>query len=76
MNRRVLFVDDDPNLLQGLKRSLGKQFRIDTALGGKAGLEIASDRGPFAVVVSDMQMPEMNGRDGVGRTPKWLRSKS
>jgi DNA-binding NtrC family response regulator len=32
-----------------------------TATSGKAGLERLSSDGPFAVVVSDMRMPEMNG---------------
>jgi response regulator RpfG family c-di-GMP phosphodiesterase len=61
MNRRILFVDDDANVLAGCQRNLRKDFVIDVALGGVQGLELISDHGPYAVVVADMQMPGMNG---------------
>ena len=61
MSRRILLVDDDPNILQGFKRQLRGRFQVETALGGKEGLEAVVKDGPFAVVVSDMQMPEMDG---------------
>jgi response regulator RpfG family c-di-GMP phosphodiesterase len=58
---RVLFVDDDPNLLSGISRQLHGKFQIVTAEGGLEGLRMVEKEGPFAVVVADMQMPEMNG---------------
>jgi CheY-like chemotaxis protein len=61
MNRKVLFVDDDPNILQGYKRTLRGQFEIDTAESGAEGLTRLVGEGPFAVVVSDMRMPGMDG---------------
>lgn len=61
MNQRILLVDDDLNILQGFKRRLRGRFQIETALGGKEGLEVVVEVGPFAVIVSDMQMPEMDG---------------
>jgi response regulator RpfG family c-di-GMP phosphodiesterase len=61
MNRKVLFVDDDPNILQGYKRTLRGQFEIQTADGGAEGLASLANAGPFAVVVSDMRMPGMDG---------------
>lgn len=61
MNQRILLVDDDLNILQGYKRQLRKRFQIETAPGGKEGLEAVVKGGPFPVIVSDMQMPEMNG---------------
>jgi len=61
MKENILFVDDDSNLLDGYKRKLHKQFQMVTALGGTEGLEIADSKGPFAVVVSDMKMPGMDG---------------
>lgn len=60
MTEPVLFVDDDENLLQSYQRTLRKAFRLETALGGEAGLA-ALARGPFAVIVSDMRMPGMSG---------------
>ena len=61
MSRRILLVDDDLNILQGFRRQLRKRFEIETAPGGKVGLEAVVKGGPFAVIVSDMQMPEMDG---------------
>lgn len=61
MSSQILFVDDDANVLAGCQRSLRKEFVIDTALGGAQGLELIASRGPYAVVVADMQMPGMNG---------------
>jgi len=61
MSQRILLVDDDLNILQGFKRQLRKRFHVETAPGGKEGLEAVVKGGPFAVIVSDMQMPEMDG---------------
>ncbi len=60
MNEKILFVDDDENLLASCERNLRK-FRLDTATGGEAGLRRIAESGPYAVVVADMQMPGMNG---------------
>lgn len=61
MNNRVLFVDDEPNVLDGIRRQLRNRVEIETATGAAAGLALIASKGPFAVVVSDMRMPEMNG---------------
>ncbi len=61
MNKKVLCVDDDPNILDAYRRGLRKQFELETAAGGAEGLETVASRGPFAVVVSDMRMPGMDG---------------
>jgi response regulator RpfG family c-di-GMP phosphodiesterase len=61
MNSRLLFVDDDPNLLAAFQRNLRKQFQFDTALGGEEALELLRQRGPYAVVLADMRMPGMDG---------------
>lgn len=61
MTSNILFVDDDPNVLAGFQRSLRKQFKIDVALGGTEALATINRQGPYAVIVADMQMPEMNG---------------
>lgn len=60
-NQKVLFVDDDEKLLNGIMRQQGDDFDLSIALGGREALEIIEREGPFAVVVSDMRMPEMNG---------------
>lgn len=60
-NRKVLCVDDDPNILQGYKRTLRNHFEIHIAEGGQQGLAAVNAKGPFAVIVSDMRMPGMDG---------------
>ncbi len=61
MNTRVLLVDDDPNVLAGYKRQLRKTYAIETAQSGPEGMEVLARSEPFAVVVSDMRMPGMDG---------------
>jgi len=61
MTDKILFVDDDQNILSAYQRQLRKQFQMDAALGGAEGLEAIEDKGPYAVVVSDLRMPGMDG---------------
>ena len=58
---RVLCVDDEPNILVGLERSLFGRFEVVTSNGGEAGLAAIQLGEPFDVVVSDMRMPQMDG---------------
>jgi len=58
---KILIVDDEKNLLAGLERQLRGIFNIVTAESGLLGLRALEENGPFAVIVSDMRMPEMNG---------------
>jgi len=64
MNRkRILFVDDEPHLLEGLRNLLRKQrtqWDMAFALGGQGALA-AMREAPFDVIVSDMRMPGMDG---------------
>jgi len=61
MSENILLVDDEPNVLDAYRRNLRKQFNIVTATGGAEALAAMHSQGPFAVVVSDMRMPEMDG---------------
>jgi response regulator RpfG family c-di-GMP phosphodiesterase len=63
MNQRVLFVDDEPNVLEGIQRTLRKQVELQTASSGAEALRLMRETGPFALVVSDMRMPAMNGTE-------------
>jgi response regulator RpfG family c-di-GMP phosphodiesterase len=58
---RILCVDDDPNILAAYQRQLRKQFRLEIALGGIEGLKAVESAGPYAVIVSDLRMPGMDG---------------
>src|SRR5438874_2087063 len=60
-SRKILFVDDDPNILAGFQRTLRKQFAFDTVLSGAEALDHLKKSGPYAVVVADMRMPGMEG---------------
>jgi DNA-binding NtrC family response regulator len=60
---RILFVDDDPNLLTGLQRLLRPQRRewdMTFVDGGEAALAVLS-KGPYDVIVTDARMPKMDG---------------
>ncbi len=60
-NEKILCVDDEINILLSCQRSLRKKFQIEIALDGEKGLEAVASRGPYAVIVSDMRMPGMDG---------------
>lgn len=64
---KVLFVDDEPNVLDAFQRQFRKQFHLFTATGGVQALEMLTADGPFSVVVSDYQMPGMNGIEFLAR---------
>ena len=61
MTTKVLFVDDEPLILEAYQRTLRNQFTIDTAHTGDEALVHLAQSGPYAVVVSDMRMPGMDG---------------
>lgn len=58
---RVLCVDDEPKVLAALQRTLFEDYDVTTATSGAEAIEILGEERPFAVIVSDMRMPEMNG---------------
>ena len=61
--RRVLFVDDELRILEGLRRMLRTQrheWEVAFAPGGEAALALM-EASPFDVIVSDMRMPGMDG---------------
>lgn len=63
MKRRILFVDDEPNILEGLKRLLRPmrhEWDMSFAPGGHEALAFLAHT-PADVVVSDVRMPLMNG---------------
>ncbi|MBU0719279.1 MAG: response regulator [Planctomycetes bacterium] len=61
MTEKILCVDDEPSILDAYQRGLRKQFHIDTALSGDQALKAIDAEGSYAVVVSDMRMPGMDG---------------
>ncbi len=58
---RVLCVDDEPAVVEGLERVLLDEFDVRGETTPEVALGLLSKEGPFDVVVSDMRMPQMNG---------------
>ena len=63
----VLFVDDEPAILDTYQRLLHRDFEIEIAVGGPLALRMLELRGPYAVIVSDSRMPDMSGIELLGR---------
>ncbi|GAB7081322.1 HD domain-containing phosphohydrolase [Megalodesulfovibrio paquesii] len=61
MKHKILFVDDEVNILESFKVSLRKLYAVTVAVGPEEGLKALKEDGPFAVVVSDLKMPGMDG---------------
>lgn len=61
MTHKVLLVDDEQPVLDGVSRRIGFDYDLTTAKSGAEGLQAIQESGPFAVVVTDMRMPHMNG---------------
>lgn len=77
MQEKILFVDDDQQILAALRFSLGQRFNLTTAEDAEAGLHCLAGSGPFAVIVSDLHMPAMGGVEFLetvkGRSPDTVR---
>ena len=61
MAEKILLVDDESNILDGYRRSLRGEFEMEIALGGQQALTCIAENGPYAVVISDMRMPGIDG---------------
>ncbi len=67
VNQKILFVDDEPAALGLYRYMLKGEFDISTAASGEDGIEMVRNLGPFAMVISDMQMPGMDGAQFLNR---------
>lgn len=64
---RILCVDDEQLVLDGLSDVLHARFAVTTACGPRLGLRALAEDGPFTVVMSDYAMPVMNGAEFLAR---------
>jgi CheY-like chemotaxis protein len=64
---KILCVDDEPEVLEGLKRTLFEHFDVQVATTAGEALEQLETAGPFEVIVSDMRMPHVNGAQLLAR---------
>src|SRR5271166_1198081 len=66
--KRILFVDDESKILDGIRRLLRadrERWDMQFAVGGESALQ-ACEAEPFDVVISDMRMPGMDGATLLG----------
>jgi len=61
MSKKILLVDDERRVLNALSRRLSPSFDLSIASGAKEALVKIRHCGPYAVVCSDMRMPDMSG---------------
>ncbi len=67
MHPRVLIVDDDPDLLQGIRRRLHGNYDVEVAQGGPQALKKLAEDSGFSVIVCDFRMPDMDGIEVLSR---------
>ena len=70
MNNKILCVDDEDSILRGFQLNLRKDFELHLARDGVEGLEVFDKEGDFALVLSDMRMPRMNGAEMLAEIKK------
>jgi ActR/RegA family two-component response regulator len=61
MAHKLLFVDDEPAVLDGYRRILHRDFELDLAYTGTQALTLIQRKGPYSVIITDMRMPSMSG---------------
>ncbi len=69
-NQKVLIVDDEPQITRVLRHSLiAHRYDVRTAADGISALDTFRDWNPD-LIITDLQMPEMNGIGFVARSGK------
>lgn len=61
MSEKILFVDDDPNILAAYQRQLRRRLNIDVAPDAETALKMLRTNGPYAIIVTDLRMPRTDG---------------
>jgi response regulator RpfG family c-di-GMP phosphodiesterase len=64
---RILCVDDEPNVLEGLALTLRRAYDVVPAANGQAGLDVLARDRAIVTVISDMRMPGMDGATFLAR---------
>ena len=69
-NERILCVDDQIDIVKLLERQLGDSFHCEFANSGAEALKMIDESGPYAAIVADYSMPEMDGVTLLGEVKK------
>ena len=67
LNRNILLVDDEQAVLDGIARRLGTDYQLTLANAPLGALDILNSGEKFAVILTDMQMPGMDGLSFIRR---------
>lgn len=67
MTKRILLVDDEDRVLHSFTRNLELEYEVYTASGADRALEVIDEDGPFAVIITDMRMPDVDGLEFIKR---------
>jgi diguanylate cyclase (GGDEF)-like protein len=67
---RVLVVDDDLSLMQGIRNRFHRKLDIMLSQGGPEALQLLAEDSAFAVIVCDFRMPGMDGIEFLSRVRK------
>lgn len=65
---KLLVVDDEPDNLDLLYRTFRREFQVYKANSGVEALDVLSQEGEVAVIISDQRMPEMKGTEFLSKT--------
>jgi CheY-like chemotaxis protein len=68
--KRLLAVDDDPDVLDGLELVLGEAFEVVVAANGRQAADLLAGDTRFDVMLLDLMMPVMTGTELVA----WMRT--
>jgi signal transduction histidine kinase/response regulator RpfG family c-di-GMP phosphodiesterase len=60
---KILVVDDEPDNLDLLYRTFYRDFKVIKAQSGHDALQMLSEEGDIAVIISDQRMPGMSGTE-------------
>ncbi|MDW8466764.1 MAG: response regulator [Chloroherpetonaceae bacterium] len=63
MKPQILFVDDEPQVLEALAQLFDMRYEVHTALGGEAAIAALERLPNLAVIVSDQRMPGIKGTE-------------
>lgn len=67
MNRKILIVDDEPNVLVGYSRNMGDKFEITAVTSAEDAIKHLQSAS-FAVILSDLRMPMISGTELLKRS--------
>ncbi len=60
IRRKILIVDDEPSVLNSLKRTLRKEYDVILSQDGFSAIQVLNEQ-EIAVIIADQRMPKMNG---------------